>query len=98
MGPEAETREPKAENRELEAGSRQLQLQPVQEARAVHVEAELALRLVRQIAAPVGHEKRVVVLEDELGERGHLGGEDVVLLADDHGIAHAARRRATSFR
>ena len=72
----------------------QAQLEPVQEARAVHVEAELALREVRQVAAPVGDEKRIVVLEDELRQRRDLRGEDVVLLAVEYGIAHAARRSA----
>ena len=76
----------------------QAQLEPVQEARAVHVEAELALREVWQVTAPVGDEKRIVVLEDELRQRRDLGGEDVVLLAVEHGIAHAARRSAPSLR
>ena len=70
----------------------------MQEARAVHVEAELALRQVRQVATPVRDQERVVVLEDELGQGGNLGGEDVVLLSHKHGIAHAARRRTPSLR
>ncbi len=77
----------------------QAELEPVQEARAIDVEAELALRQVRQIAAPVGDEERIVVLEDELREGGDLRREDVVLLANEDRLGHAARRSApTSLR
>jgi len=77
------------------------QLELAQKARAVHVEAELAVGHVGQVATAVGNHECLVVLEDELRKvRRDLGGEDVVLLADDHvprrGAlgAHATRRRA----
>ena len=81
----------------------QPQLELAQEAGAVDVEAELAVGHVGQVAAAAGHQERFVVLEDELRQvGGQLGGEDVVLLADDHiprrgaRVAHAAWRRAAS--
>jgi hypothetical protein len=69
------------------------------------------VRQVGEVAAPVGDEEGLVVLEHELGQVGRdLGGEDVVLLADEdvalRGLrgqlprlalrGHAARRRVAS--
>jgi len=73
----------------------QAKLEAPQEARAVHVEAELGVGQVGQVAPAIHDQERLVVLEDELGQvGGDLGGEDVVLLAHEHGLGHAARRSA----
>jgi hypothetical protein len=79
------------------------QLELAQEASAVHIEAELAVGQGGQVAAPIGDQERLVVLEDELGQTGSgLGGEDIVVLADDDVavwcLGHAARRRTPSRR
>ena len=61
----------------------QPQLEQREEARVTDVEAEFA-RHVREVAAPIRHQERVVVLEHELGQvGGDAGGEDVVVLADE---------------
>jgi hypothetical protein len=79
----------------------QPQLQAAQEAGAVDVETELGVGHVGQVAAPIGDQERLVVLEHELGQiGGDLGGEDVVLLADQDVagrglVAHAARPAAS---
>lgn len=60
------------------------QLELVQEPGPLHVEAELALGQVREVAAPIGDEESLVVLQDQLGKiGGNAGGEDVVVLADE---------------
>src|SRR5262249_35852967 len=62
----------------------QPQLEQREEARVGEVETELAGD-VRKVAASIGHQKGVVVLQDELGQiGGDTGGEDVVVLADEN--------------
>ena len=69
------------------------QLELAQEAGAVDVEAELAVGHVRQVAPAIGHQEGLVVLEDELGQiGGDLGGENVVLLAEEHVTPRGLRR------
>ena len=75
------------------------QLELAQEAGAVDIEAEFAVGHVRQVSPAVGHQEGLVVLEDELGKiGGDLGGEDVVLLAEEHvpprGLRRYVARRA----
>ena len=70
---------------------------PVQEASAADVESEFAIRDVGKVAATVGHEEGLVVLEDQLRQVRREGRcKNIVLIADGNqvsaeGLAHAVR-------